>query len=109
KGEMTEILAIATPLQHSFRMLAHAWLHLWSLSLSMKKLDKIIPDISPENIPAAISGNTEACYYYGKILSGRFYLGSEFKKYSGIIDSILSGEQAIVESFSEIFSGAPDE
>jgi len=46
-------------------------------------------------------------FYCGKVLSARYYMGSEFKKFEGLVDSILSGETAVVDSFDEIFTGAP--
>ena len=34
--KMLDILAIATPLQNAMRMLAHAWMHLWSLTITFR-------------------------------------------------------------------------
>jgi hypothetical protein len=104
--KMLDILAIATPLQQAMRMLAHAWMHLWSLTLAIPKLKAIAGDISGEKVVNIVKDNSEAAYYYGKVLSGRFYLGAEFKHYSGFLDYITSGEGAVVESFEDIFTGA---
>ena len=48
----------------------------------------------------------EAAYYHGKILSGRFYLGNEFKHLYGYLDYITSGENAVEEAFEDDFTGA---
>ena len=104
--KILDILAVATPLQNAMRMLAHAWMHLWSLSLAIPGLKVIAGDISGEKVNAIVKENAEAAYYYGKILSDRFYLGSEFKHYSGYLDYIVSGESAVGESFEDIFTGA---
>jgi len=104
--KMLDILAIATPLQNAMRMLAHAWMHLWSLTISIPKLKTIAKDISGEKVVSIVKDNAEAAYYYGRILSARYYLGAEFKHYSGYLDYITSGEQAVVEAFDDIFTGA---
>ena len=106
KKQMIDILAIATPLQKAMTMLAHAWMHLWSLSIAIPKLKAIAGDITGDKVNAIVKDNAEAAYYYGKVLSGRFYIGGEFKHYSAFLDYIVSGEQAVVESFEDIFTGA---
>lgn len=107
-GAMEEILAVATPLQHSFRMLAHAWVHLWSLSICVPKLKEIAGGAIGDALVDLARDNPEAAYYHGKVLSSRFYLGSEFRKYFGIIDYILSGESTVTESFEDVFTGAAE-
>jgi alkylation response protein AidB-like acyl-CoA dehydrogenase len=104
--KMLDILAIATPLQQAMRMLAHAWMHLWSLSIVIPKLKAIAGDVAGEKIVAKVKDNTEAAFYYGKLLSDRFYLGCELRHFSGYLDYITSGETAVGESFEEIFTGA---
>ena len=105
---MAEIYAVATPLQQAFRMLAHAWMHLWSLSICGPKLDELAGGATGEKLEETARDNKEAAYYHGKALSGRFYLGSEFPKFFGLVDGIMTGEGAVAESFAEIFTGAPE-
>ncbi|HDS05819.1 MAG TPA: acyl-CoA dehydrogenase [Deltaproteobacteria bacterium] len=104
--KMLDILAVATPLQNAMRMLAHAWMHLWSLTITVPKLKEIAGDISGEKALSKAKDNAEAAYYYGRILSARYYLGSEFKHFEGYLNYITSGEQAVIEAFDEIFTGA---
>ncbi len=105
-GKIDPIYAVATPLQQAFRMLAHAWMHLWSMTVCIQKLRELAGDISGEELAAKAGENPEVAFYYGKIVSARFYLGFEFKKYSGLIDCIIAEEEATVESFAELFTGA---
>jgi len=105
-GQAARILAVATPLQQAFRMLAHAWMHLWSLSLCLPKLKEIAGDAEGDRLYSLARENPEAAFYYGKVLSSRFYLGTEFRKYSGLLDSILSKDGSVVEAIEEIFTGA---
>ncbi len=105
-GKTVEILAIATPLQQAFRMLAHGWMHLWSLAICVPKLKQIAGDACGDRLQALVRDNPEAAYYYGKVLSSRFYLGAEFKKYFGCLEYIVSGEGAVPDACEEIFTGA---
>jgi alkylation response protein AidB-like acyl-CoA dehydrogenase len=101
-----DILAIATPLQQAMRMVAHAWMHLWSMTIAIPKLKAIAGDIAGEKVVAIAKDNAEAGFYYGKILSDRFYLGGELKHLYGYLDYIASGESSVGESFEEMFTGA---
>ncbi|HOT46841.1 MAG TPA: acyl-CoA dehydrogenase [Spirochaetota bacterium] len=105
-GKTAHILAVATPLQQAFRMLAHAWMHLWSLSISLPKLKEMAGDAEGARLCNLVRENPEAAFYYGKVLSSRFYLGTEFRKYFGCLDSILSNDGTVVEAIEEIFTGA---
>jgi alkylation response protein AidB-like acyl-CoA dehydrogenase len=104
--KILDILAIATPLQQAMRMVAHAWMHLWSMSIAVPKLKAIAGDIAGEKVIATVKNNAEAAFYYGKIVSGRFYLGSELKHLYGYLDYITAGESAVGESFEDMFTGA---
>jgi hypothetical protein len=87
-------------------MVAHAWMHLWSMTIAIPKLKAIAGDIAGEKVVAAVKDNPEAAFYYGKILSARFYLGTELLHLYGFLDYIGAGEPAVGESFEEIFTGA---
>jgi alkylation response protein AidB-like acyl-CoA dehydrogenase len=104
--KILDILAIATPLQQAMRMVAHAWMHLWSLSIAIPKLKAIAGDVAGEKVVAKVKDNAEAAFYYGKVLSDRFYLGSELKHLYGFLDYITAGESAVGESFEDVFTGA---
>jgi alkylation response protein AidB-like acyl-CoA dehydrogenase len=105
--KILDILAIATPLQQAMRMLAHAWMHLWSMSIAVPALKAIAGDIAGEKVIASVKDNAEAAFYFGKIQSDKFYLGTELKHLYGYLDYIVSGEAAAVnECFEEMFTGA---
>ncbi|HQK99862.1 MAG TPA: acyl-CoA dehydrogenase C-terminal domain-containing protein, partial [Smithellaceae bacterium] len=102
-----DILAIATPLQQAMRMVAHAWMHLLSMTVAIPKLKAIAGDIAGEKAVATAKDNAEAAYYLGKIQSDKFYLGTELKHLYGYLEYIESGEPAAVnECFEDIFTGA---
>jgi hypothetical protein len=105
--KILDILAVAQPLQQAMRMVAHAWMHLWSMTIALPRLKAIAGDISGEKVIATVKDNAEAAFYYGKILSDKFYLGTELKHLTGYLDYITAGEPATVnECFEDIFTGA---
>ncbi|MBN1665308.1 MAG: acyl-CoA dehydrogenase [Deltaproteobacteria bacterium] len=106
QGKMLDILAVATPLLHAVRMTAHAWMHLWSMSVAVPKLKAIAGDIDGEKAAAAAKDNAEAAYYYGKILSGKFYLTNEIKHLDGYLAYIDAGGATVNDVFEDIFTGA---
>ncbi len=102
--KIVDILAMAQPLQQAMRMVAHAWMHLWSMTVAIPKLKALAGDLARE---AVVKDNAEAAFYCGKILSDQFYIGTELKHLHGYLDYITTGEPAIVNGCSEeIFTGA---
>ena len=105
--KILDILAIATPLQQAMRMIAHAWMHLWSMTVAVPKLKGIAGDIEGEKVAAVVKDNAEAAFYYGKILSNKFYLSTELRHLYGYLEYITGGDPAAVnECFEEVFTGA---
>jgi hypothetical protein len=107
-NKIGEILARATPLQQAFRMLSHAWMHLWSLSITIPRLKEESGGQYAEPAKAS-KENGEAAFYFGKVLSSRFYISNEFKKFEGLASSILSEDTAVLDTVDEIFTGAPEQ
>jgi len=102
--KVVDILAVAQPLQQAMRMVAHAWMHLWSMTAAIPKLKALTGDLALE---AVVKDNTEAAFYCGKILSDQCYIGTELKHLHGYLDYIMTGEPAVVNGCSEeIFTGA---
>ena len=102
--KIIDILAVAQPLQQAMRMVAHAWMHLWSMTVAIPKLKALTGDLALE---AVVKDNAEAAFYCGKILSDQFYIGTELKHLHGYLDYIMTGDPAVVNGCSEeIFTGA---
>jgi len=108
-GQFLHLFANATPLQQAMYMLVIAWMHLWSLSITLPKMKELVGDKKGEERAALLKDNAEAAYYSGKVLASQFYLGAEFPKYFGKIEALLSGESAVIKASEEIFTGALNE
>lgn len=96
----------ATPLQQAMYMMAMAWVHLWSLTITLPKLKAIAGDLKGAERNKLLQDNSEAAFYQGKVLSSQFYIGVEMPKYFGKIDSLLGGEAAVIKATPDVFTGA---
>lgn len=108
-GRLMQIFISATPLREAMTMLAHAWMHLWSLTICTKKMKSLVGDLRGDDREKFIHENAEAAFYSGKVLSAQYYVGAYFQNYFGKVDSILAQETAIIKSSEAVFTGAPEE
>jgi hypothetical protein len=105
-GKFLLLFMNATPLQQAMYMLAMAWIHLWMLTITLPKMKQLAGDAKGEERAKLLQDNAEAAYYTGKVLSSQYYIGAEFPKFFGRIESLLVGEAAVVKAAPEIFTGA---
>ena len=106
EGKFVALVLNATPLQQSMFQLVLAWLHLWSLTISIPRMKAIVGNAQAEERQKIISESNEAAYYSGRVLSSQFYIASEFPKYFGKIECIMNNEAAGIEAVRENFTGA---
>jgi alkylation response protein AidB-like acyl-CoA dehydrogenase len=109
EGKFLNIFAAATPLQQAMFMLSLAWVHLWSLTIAVPKMKETVGDAKGEERESIITGDDEAAYYSGKVLSSQFFLGSEFPKFFGKAEAILFNETAVNKFSDRLFTGTPEE
>jgi hypothetical protein len=105
-GKFLALVLNATPLQQAMFQLALAWLHLWSLTLTLPKMKALLGDAKGAERQRLISDNDEAAFYSGRVLSSQFFIGSEFPKYFGRIECIMGNESAAIKVAPENFTGA---
>lgn len=109
EGKFLALVLNATPLQQAMFPLVLAWLHLWSLTVAIPRMKSLLGDKKGAERQKLISENNEAAYYSGRVLSSQFYIGSEYPKYFGRIECIMSNEAAAVKVVPENFTGALNE
>lgn len=103
-----EILAFATTVRHALYMLALAWMHVWSLSVTVPALAKRTGGVAKEVSGDPARGDDEAAFYYGKVLASRHYLCNEFPKYRALVETVLTGEACALDLHEGIFAGVAD-
>lgn len=108
ESKFLHIFMNATPLQQAMFMIVLAWMHLWSLTITLPKMNEIVGDSQGEERQKMLAEDQEAAFYSGKVLSSQFFLGVEMPKYVGRIESILKGEAASIKASEEIFTGAAE-
>src|ERR1035437_9890464 len=69
EGKFVALVQNAAPLQQAIFPLVLAWLHLWSLTLTMPKAKAILGDAKGEERQKIIADNSEAAYYSGRMRS----------------------------------------
>ncbi len=107
EGKILPLVLNATPFQQAMFPLIMAWLHLWSLSITIPKMKEILGDAKGEERRKKIAEDPEAAYYAGRVLSSQYYIQSEFPKYFGRIEAIKNNESAPLKADSPVFTGAP--
>jgi len=105
KFMFSQILLKATPFRKAVYMLAIAWMHIWSLSLSTPKLQSLANGKTGAELNSFIADNNDAAFYYGRILASRFYLKDEFTQFFAIIDSLNTEDWTVLEAVPDIFTG----
>jgi alkylation response protein AidB-like acyl-CoA dehydrogenase len=103
------LVANATPLQQAMFPLIVAWLHLWSLTLTIPKAKALLGDAKGADRKKIIEDNADAAYYSGRVLSSQFFIGAEFPKFFGRIECIMTNEGAAIKAEADNFTGAPKE
>lgn len=106
EGKFLALVLNATPLQQAMFPLVLAWLHLWSLTITLPKMKALLDDSRGEVRQKIISENNEAAYYSGRVLSSQFFIGSEYPKYFGRMECIMGNEGAAIKAVPDNFTGA---
>src|SRR4030042_616593 len=106
EGKFLHLFMNATPLQQAIFMLVIAWTHLWALTVAAPKVREFLGDTKGPAREAVFNKNGEAAFYSGRVLSAQFYLESEFPKYFGRVEAILSGDTSVLTATDAQFTGA---
>ena len=100
------VFANATVFQQSMFMVAMAWLHLESLTITIPKMKEIIGDLKGAERNKLLADNEEAAYYAGRVLSSQFYIAAEFPKFFGKVECMMNNDTAPIVATTDIFTGA---
>ncbi len=106
EGKIAALFANSTPLQQAMFPLISAWLHLWSLTITIPKMKALVGDAKGADRKKLLADNDEAAYYSGRVLSAQFYIASEFPKFFGKVECIMNNDISAIVASSDIFTGA---
>lgn len=105
KGKDTHIYAKASPFLEAMGDVVLAWLHLWQLVIAQPKLDAAIGGKSKADGLKALSRKKADAFYYGKVSSARYFIGTLLKRTLGKLDELTSDADPVVEMIDKAFSG----
>jgi alkylation response protein AidB-like acyl-CoA dehydrogenase len=91
----------AAPLLDIFGDVLVGWMLLWQAVIADKKLNEIIGDGDKKEV---IDSNEEAAFLDGKIMSAKFFIGTELLKILGKVESIMADETAALDISEKSFS-----
>jgi len=100
-----QILSGATQFRKAIYMLAIAWMHLWSLSVAFPKMKALIGGKKGNELNSLLAENSEAAFYYGRVISSRFFIKEEFPQFFGMIDGLFTDEWMELEASPDAFTG----
>jgi alkylation response protein AidB-like acyl-CoA dehydrogenase len=106
-GNISGVSADTRDIENGFFLLSLAWMHLWSLTLTIPKQQQLIGTVSNEERKKILAENSEAAFYEGKVLASRFFIMKEFNKYSAYIDAVMSEDTAVLDAVDDIYTGMP--
>lgn len=109
ENKFLHLFSNATPLEKAMFEMTLAWMHLWSLTITYPKMKELVGDAKGADRDKIIADNNEAAFYTGKVLSSQYFIGIEFPKYFGKIESLLLGDTAVLKADKNIFTGSLEE
>ena len=104
--KIAQLFANSTPLQQAMFPLISAWLHLWSMTITIPKMKALVGDLKGADRQKLLANNAEAAYYSGRVLSSQFYIASEFPKFFGKVECIMNNDISAIVASADVFTGA---
>jgi len=104
--KIAQLFANSTPLQQAMFPLISAWLHLWSMTITIPKMKALVGDLKGADRKKLLADNAEAAYYSGRVLSSQFYIASEFPKFFGKVECIMNNDISAIVASADVFTGA---
>jgi alkylation response protein AidB-like acyl-CoA dehydrogenase len=106
EGKIAALFANSTPLQQAMFPLISAWLHLWSMTITIPKMKALVGALKGADRRKLLADNAEAAYYSGRVLSSQFFIASEFPKFFGSTECIMNNDATSIVASSDVFTGA---
>ena len=106
EGKIVVLVNNAVPMQQAIFPFIVAWLHLWSMTITIPKMKALVGDLKGADRKKLLADNAEAAYYSGRVLSSQFYIASEFPKFFGKVECIMNNDISAIVATSDVFTGA---
>jgi alkylation response protein AidB-like acyl-CoA dehydrogenase len=105
EGDQVAVYAKASPFLEAMGDVVLAWLHLWQLTIAQPKVAAIIGEKSKTDALKAISKKKADAFYYGKVCSAQYFIGTLLKRTRGKLEELMTDADPVVDIFAKAFSG----
>ncbi|BBO75950.1 acyl-CoA dehydrogenase [Desulfosarcina widdelii] len=104
-GRSDHVYAKASPFLEAMGDVVLGWLHLWQLSIVVPKLSKEMEGKAQSEAIQSMKKKKNLAFYYGKISSAQFYIGTLLKRTDGKLKELKSSSDPVVDIFEKAFTG----
>ncbi len=104
EGKDLQLYAKASPFLEAMGEVLVGWLHLWQMMIAYPKLKEATATPVSEPHPAML-GDKSSAFYYGKVLSAQFYIGTLLKRTVGKLNELKADSAPVIDMFAEAFAG----
>ena len=104
-GGHVAIYAKATPFLEAMGDVVLAWLHLWQLTIARPKVAAVLDQNSKADALKALSKKKADAFYYGKVCSAQFFIGTLLKRTRGKLEELKADADPVVDIFAKAFTG----
>jgi len=105
KGQIKDVYARTMPFLEAMGEVLLGWMHLWQMTICIRSLGEYTADFDNDKIDEIIKKKKEAAFYYGKILSGRFYIDTMLQQTMGKLQGITADADPILRVSKRALAG----
>ena len=99
------LYAKAGPFLEAMGDVISGWMHLWQLTIASPKLKSFIEAKSEDEAKAILKKKKEAAFYYGKVCSAQFFIGTLLQNTRGKFEELKSDAAPVIDIFDKSFTG----
>ena len=103
-GKSVDVYAKATPFLDAMGDVILSWLHLWQLTLAHPRLMNAVDGKTKAEAMAFLKTKKEDAFYYGKVASGQFFIGTLLQRTFGKFEELISTVDPVVDIIEKALS-----
>ena len=104
-GRSVDIYAKASPFLEVMGDVVLGWLHLWQLTVAHPRLVDALGGERGADVLKRVGKKKSDAFYYGKVLSARFFIGTLLQNTRGKFAELTSNAGPVVDMAEKAFSG----
>ncbi len=105
EGNKLHLYAKASPFLEAMGDVILGWLHLWQLTIANPKVAELVGSRPAAEAQAMLRGKKAGAFYYGKVLSSRFYIDCMLKRTLGKLEELKADPAPVLQVMAEALAG----